>query len=270
MSYDINESGNGQPTELFHFRHGDEINYKDYFYTSADENIILNGNNYIMHPIQISSFTNALSSGRDSVSIKVPRDNPIVEMYRLSSPSNKTIINLYRKHRTDTDYAKIWNGSITSIKMNLESATINCTSSESDLDRKIDVGIYQKGCSHILYDSGCSVNKDNFLLNANIDYIDNNKLTINAISKEDNYYKAGFIVMKTLGIESKRAIYEHKGKIITLLVPVFGIKIGDQVKLYPGCDKTTNTCLKKFNNIFNHGGFPFMPNEDKTYKSIWN
>jgi hypothetical protein len=31
------------------------------------------------------------------------------------------------------------------------------------------------------------------------------------------------------------------------------------LEIYPGCDRTSGTCLTKFNNLVNFGGFPFMP-----------
>lgn len=36
-------------------------------------------------------------------------------------------------------------------------------------------------------------------------------------------------------------------------------KTGDLFTLTPGCDKTLATCIKKFNNKTNHGGFEFVP-----------
>lgn len=34
---------------------------------------------------------------------------------------------------------------------------------------------------------------------------------------------------------------------------------GTKLKAYAGCDKTNRTCSKKFGNILNFGGFPFIP-----------
>lgn len=40
------------------------------------------------------------------------------------------------------------------------------------------------------------------------------------------------------------------------------IVVGDQFKLYVGCDKSAGTCRSKFSNILNFRGFPQMPGED--------
>jgi hypothetical protein len=31
------------------------------------------------------------------------------------------------------------------------------------------------------------------------------------------------------------------------------------LKIYPGCPRTTEACLTKFNNLDNYGGIPSMP-----------
>jgi hypothetical protein len=31
------------------------------------------------------------------------------------------------------------------------------------------------------------------------------------------------------------------------------------VKIYPGCDRTKETCNDKFSNILNYGGFAWIP-----------
>ncbi len=37
------------------------------------------------------------------------------------------------------------------------------------------------------------------------------------------------------------------------------LKLGDTVDLILGCDNTYTTCLNKFNNLINFGGFMFLP-----------
>jgi hypothetical protein len=40
-----------------------------------------------------------------------------------------------------------------------------------------------------------------------------------------------------------------------------GMTVGDAVAIYPGCDRTPNTCQSKFNNLANDGSFSFMPGQ---------
>jgi len=51
---------------------------------------------------------------------------------------------------------------------------------------------------------------------------------------------------------------------ITLFQPMpYAIVIGDGYTMHAGCDKTSNTCLNRFNNIVNFRGFPFLPGIDQ-------
>lgn len=40
------------------------------------------------------------------------------------------------------------------------------------------------------------------------------------------------------------------------------VKPGDTIIVYPGCDWTLRTCVKKFNNEANYGGFPQIPEQE--------
>jgi uncharacterized phage protein (TIGR02218 family) len=40
------------------------------------------------------------------------------------------------------------------------------------------------------------------------------------------------------------------------------ISIGDTLTVYAGCDRSAKTCVKKFANMMNFGGFPYLPGED--------
>lgn len=47
---------------------------------------------------------------------------------------------------------------------------------------------------------------------------------------------------------------------VTLFAPTgFAIHVGDNFTIRAGCDKSSGTCLSKFNNIANHRGFPTVP-----------
>ena len=61
-----------------------------------------------------------------------------------------------------------------------------------------------------------------------------------------------------------KADYEQAGvRVIDLWEPLRAeVQIGDLVLLQAGCDKTSATCAKKFKNIANFQGFPFIPGED--------
>ncbi|MEO1687810.1 MAG: DUF2163 domain-containing protein [Pseudomonadota bacterium] len=44
--------------------------------------------------------------------------------------------------------------------------------------------------------------------------------------------------------------------------PGFPVAVGDAFRLFAGCDKRSETCREKFDNLLNFRGFPFIPGED--------
>lgn len=46
------------------------------------------------------------------------------------------------------------------------------------------------------------------------------------------------------------------------------IAVNDQFTVKAGCDKQKPTCIAKFNNVINFGGFPYLPGEDLLYRAL--
>ena len=42
----------------------------------------------------------------------------------------------------------------------------------------------------------------------------------------------------------------------------FNVNVGDRLLIFPGCDKTVQTCHAKFDNVINFKGFPHIPGDD--------
>ena len=90
-------------------------------------------------------------------------------------------------------------------------------------------------------------------------------------------YPAGFFTSGMIEAPdgTLRFITGHSGSTLTLIRPLeslnsffakngygegYGYGYGGLViRIYPGCDRTKETCQSKFNNLNNYGGFPFIP-----------
>jgi uncharacterized phage protein (TIGR02218 family) len=93
--------------------------------------------------------------------------------------------------------------------------------------------------------------------------VDDQDVNTSAIAQPDGYFSLGemeFISGKNTGLRMMIRSHVQANGLMSLLQPMpFTILNGDQVKLYPGCDKTVVTCDGKFNNKLNYGGEPFIP-----------
>jgi uncharacterized phage protein (TIGR02218 family) len=155
----------------------------------------------------------------------------------------------------------IWKGRYVSQKINNSHFTIVTESLFTTLKRPGLRAQYQKTCRHALYFSGCNLDKDNFDVSGTLTAISGEAYSVTeASSQPDGYYSGGMIEDPTDG--SLRWIVDHVGQVLTLARTFEALSVSDTVNIYPGCDHIRTTCVDKFNNVLNYGGFPWIPSKN--------
>jgi len=90
------------------------------------------------------------------------------------------------------------------------------------------------------------------------------------VMEADNWFRYGIVEWTTgnnAGYRMEvRASFDTGVVSLQLQMP-FEIQVGDTGNLIPGCDKTEATCIAKFNNILNYGGFADIPGMDRMLNS---
>jgi hypothetical protein len=123
--------------------------------------------------------------------------------------------------------------------------------------------IYQAGCEHTLYDSGCKLSAAAFAKTGTVTSAASRKsfATSTPAPGGSGDYTLGR-VMFTSGANSGliRMIRFWDGATFIETVSPFphAVTVGDHVTMYPGCPKTTTACTA-FGNLVNFGGDPFIP-----------
>lgn len=90
------------------------------------------------------------------------------------------------------------------------------------------------------------------------------------LTDEDNWFRYGIVTWTTgnnAGYRMEVRASTDAGVISLQLQMPFEIQIGDTGTIVPGCDKTEATCIAKFDNILNHGGFADIPGMDRMLNS---
>jgi uncharacterized phage protein (TIGR02218 family) len=117
--------------------------------------------------------------------------------------------------------------------------------------------MYSKTCRARLGDDNCNINLESFASIININNIQGNIIIAN-FNQPSGYYdygKVGFI-----GTDVSILILKQSATSLMLEHNVPEDLINTrQIKIFPGCDKTVETCYKKFNNVLNFRGEPFTP-----------
>jgi uncharacterized phage protein (TIGR02218 family) len=86
----------------------------------------------------------------------------------------------------------------------------------------------------------------------------------------DGWFDGGVLIWET-GDNAGRAIevkswLQASGAITLFLPPGYAIRVGDALRVHPGCDKRLDTCAGRFGNVLNFRGEPYVPGQDEMMK----
>lgn len=93
-------------------------------------------------------------------------------------------------------------------------------------------------------------------------------VTIASAPHGEGYYSGGRVEFKSgahknVSIEIKDDAVVGGVRTLTLWLPLATpMTAGEDIRVYPGCDKRKETCKAKFNNFLNFRGFPDIPGRD--------
>lgn len=170
---------------------------------------------------------------------------------------------------TSTAILVIFKGRVIQPKFDEEQniASLICSTSESYLNRNILNRQVQRSCANKLYDRFCGLNREDFAIEITVQKIINQttiEYTTTAESKPFGYFSRGLLYKD--GVYT--FISNDDGR-LHLYRPHVGLKVGDVVKIYAGCDNSLKTCQQKFNNTLNFCGFPNIPSQNPLSQQIF-
>ncbi len=208
------------------------------------------------------NFSKEITEILTTIHVQVTNDT-VSLIYLTDIPFIEIDINGY--NISDGSIFDICHGFIKDISLSNSIISLRISPINTDIEKKIPPFIYQSMCNNTLFDINCGLSKVNYEVNTAIDSITSNvEFVITAASNyNDNYFDLGVIHWNG----EMRMITNHTGNSIRIHFPFSTLpKVGDKVILYPGCDRTVNTCKNKFNNFNNFTGFPYIPSKNPT---IW-
>lgn len=186
-----------------------------------------------------------------------------VELHRLFSPEAFTMFT----GRIDPDYALLWWLG----RLNIERAggiTIEATvaSMTELLNVKFPTHLYYPPCIYTLGDASCGVNLEKFRKRGTATGGTRSIIDTN-LSLANGYLAQGSITFtsgRNAGV--MRTIRTNEGGAITVVMPFYYLPAaGDSFEVLPACDKSTNCCKVRFNNLAHFRGYPFIPVPETAY-----
>ncbi|MCI4680170.1 DUF2163 domain-containing protein [Rhodoblastus acidophilus] len=127
------------------------------------------------------------------------------------------------------------------------------------LDIDMPRRVWSPQCTHVLYDSGCSLARGTYSASGAVGAASSQ--TIIAWSGSSINYAQGSITF-TSGANAGvvRTIKTANSAVLGLAYPLPNVPaVGDAFTVAQGCDHTMATCQSRFNNLSNFRGYPFVP-----------
>lgn len=130
--------------------------------------------------------------------------------------------------------------------------------------------VYQKPCAAVLGDAACGFNltAPGYAAEVSVAAMEDARIVLPALPDyEPGWFARGRLIV--LGGDAagqvgavKRDLSSDGARQLDLWTGLRGLAAGDLVRVEAGCDKRTETCRYKFDNLRNYRGFPDIPGED--------
>jgi uncharacterized phage protein (TIGR02218 family) len=188
-------------------------------------------------------------------------------------PPRHVLMNLYRKQMRSGEYRLEWTGVVMSLQCEKHIAKFRVSArGDESAGRRLPTITVGHECPHILYDQQCQVDRSTFKVTTTAAMLNGREVTLASIGgKPDDWAQWGELLHVASG--ERMTIQSQVGTAITIQVPIVDMQVGDAVEVYAGCDHNVSTCLAKFANQVNYGGFPHMPTKNPFVlfgrSSIW-
>lgn len=262
MTFDTTERSNydGAPTMLYEFSVGATY----WRYAAAQNDLVLGGNTYTALAVANEGFSASGNPDTDDLQVRISARATVTDLFLATPPSDPILLRIRTVHKGDTDAPVVWSGSVKSGRqVSLIEFALNCNSLLSTLSRNGLRLSWGRGCPHALYDRGCRVDPNAFDTLIQVTALTGASVTATGLAAlGDGYFAGGFLsFVGSHGATDRRPIEGHVGNTLDLMATTDGISVGAWITVYPGCDRTTLTCLNKFSNLANYGGFPHLPNK---------
>lgn len=271
MTYETFENSvqDGDPVLRFLFATGETVNA---FTTEA--NIVSDSNyTYLPAPIIMGEVSQTNEMNKDPLKLTFPRDDSFAQLFLGNVPEQVTTVTVFRGHQGDTseEFQFYWKGRIAACSATGDAVRLDCENVFTSLRRAGLRARYQKNCRHALYQTGCNVDRSAHATQATVSSASGFTITIDALDSnvvDSNVGDADEFVggMVETNDGYTRYIIAQDNQTLTLIRPLQSLIDdvndsvgGAEVTLYPGCNHTRDHCRKKFDNLLNYGGFPWIP-----------
>lgn len=259
MTYDARDlsSEDGAPIMLVVFA----IGAKTWRFAQSDRVVTLDGHDYLPVPMNIGEVRQSGDVPRNDLTIKVPFNFPIANLWRVSPPTGTVVAIVKEVHQGDTDIVTSWLGHVGNVSWpTASSAEIRLTPGIVAMNSTGLRRLWQRGCPHVVYQVGdglCNLDREAFREPGTV--TSNVGLTLQAAVfglVAAGEYNGGYIEWTDAdGVTDWRFIVSHTGTTVELNAQAPLLEVADSFDAFVGCNRTLTRC-DQLGNSPNYGGIP--------------
>jgi uncharacterized protein len=234
-------------------------------------------NTYTSAPMEFDAITETATLDRQSLTIKSRNfaGNPLSLMvpFQLEWPLMVQIIEADITGSVAGNLRTYFYGEVSNCNVEPPFIDAPCSTLSHIFDRNIPRRLYQQTDNWTLFEPANGLLPANWQWNGVVvSYTAaTGQLVVGTITSTNGatllaqWFAAGYCIITTAGAQQVRMIGSSlapSGGDITLYLatPLNTVpSVGDVVNMFAGYDMQASTCISKFNNYTNFGGFPFMP-----------
>jgi uncharacterized phage protein (TIGR02218 family) len=241
-----------------------------YRLTSHPVDVMFGGEPFLATTITRGNLQLAEDAAGRELTISLPIDHPVVQRYAATGiPEQSVLVTYHRLQERSGVAIQQWQGFGCGLSVEGNLATIRVPALTDDAMRvRLPTLEASRLCPHTLFNPRCSVNiagveisgpliADFTVITTVVSHVDNQLIVADMGGHPDRWATHGYIEMAN---GTRREIFEQVDNTLTLHAPFVPSDMSALVKVVAGCNKTIDTCVDKFNNDLNFGGFPLLNN----------
>lgn len=247
-------------TELFDWSRG----VQHWRYASGDRDEVFNSQTYQHAALKRSSLADTQEPAKNRLDVTAPLSLPLLELYAGGSVPME-VIHLTVYQMRNNLVSIVWKGVLTNPTFSGRDVVLHHSPPSAAASALGMTQPWSKTCHKPLYSTGlgaCNASRTAMRVDGTLTSVTGAVIQCAAAAgKPDGWFTRGWVQWQAGLATERRAIVNHVGDTLTLLMPM-SAPVGTAVVLMPGCDQLATTCRDKFNNIVNYGGMAWLPDKN--------
>lgn len=244
--------------------------------TSHSENITYDGNEYLAIPMRRGTISTKADLEVDKVEVEMAILGLTIggQSYSMLQVLKRGFLRDASVRIVAVDYEDLtydkfrFHGFISdSIAYTSGVMSFNVGSALDRLKDKFPKLIYSEFCPHLLFGTYCTLNEATWRESGTVLFSTTSSRIYSDVflfsNKAQGYWLRGEILVTDVASEEYdvgRVILAHEDGYVDLLLPFGSAPLtGETFNVWPGCDKSGETCADTFNNYANFLGFEYIP-----------